>query len=74
MSYSIVIFWTLAIVTGTVIGRRKGRTFDGFILSAILSWLGVLITAFLPLSYEERVRRAVRDRMVDDEAERRLNP
>lgn len=50
----IVIVGIAAIITGTVIGSRKGQPVLAFILCLFLSWLGVLIVALSANTLKKR--------------------
>jgi hypothetical protein len=72
MGWVIVAFWVAATAVASWIGWSvKGRPLTGFLLGIFLGWLGVIITAFLPLTAEKRVQRQVRDTGVAEEAARR---
>jgi hypothetical protein len=54
----LVLVWVLSsVAAATVIGRRKGRPWTGFLLGLVLGWIGVLIIAVTPPTHGMRVQR-----------------
>jgi hypothetical protein len=42
-----IIMWIVSIIVATAIGGGKGRAGAGFALGLLLTWLGVIIIAFM---------------------------
>jgi hypothetical protein len=49
----------------------KGRPLTGFLLGIFLGWLGVAIISLLPRTAEKKVEKAMSERAIREEAERR---
>jgi hypothetical protein len=73
MGWAIIIIWVAAAAAAASwIGWKvKGRPLTGFLLGIFLGWIGVLVTALLPLTAEKRVQRRLRDEAVALEVQRR---
>jgi hypothetical protein len=64
----ILIFWGLPIVAGYHLGKYKGQTSAGVILTVILGLLGLAIVACLPRSHEAKVAAAAKRMALEQEA------
>jgi hypothetical protein len=54
----ILLIWALGgIIAATLVGRRKGRPWTGFVLGLLLGWIGVAVIAVTPPTYAMRVQR-----------------
>lgn len=74
MGWAVFIIWVVvATAVASYIGWKvKGRPLTGFLLGIFLGWVGVLITALLPLTDEKRVERKMMADVIAYEAQRRL--
>lgn len=53
----ILLIWVAAAaVTATLIGRRKGRPWTGFLLGLLLGWIGVIVIAVTRPAHEAQTR------------------
>jgi hypothetical protein len=52
-----LLFWIAPVFVGALIGAGRGRTAAGFFLPLFFSWIGVIITALLPLTPEKVAER-----------------
>jgi len=59
-------------IAGFRIGRHKGHTLAGFLLGLLLSVVGLIILAFVPMTDEARSRQAAGKHEAGREAQRQL--
>jgi uncharacterized membrane protein len=57
MAGLVALFIATALI-GLAIGNRKGRAIQGLLLGLLLSVIGIVIIAFLPVTEEMKIRRA----------------
>lgn len=69
--FVILVFWGIPIFAGYHVGKYKGQTSTGVILTIILGLLGLIIVACLPRSDEAKVAAAQRQYAIQAEAARR---
>ena len=66
----ILLLWVgAAIGAATVIGRRKGRPWTGFLLGLVLGWIGVIVIAVIPPTHDALVLRERKRLQVQREAQ-----
>jgi len=53
----ISVAWLSAIPVASIMGARKGRPTQGFVLGLLLSWLGVLLMVFVEPTDEVKIER-----------------
>lgn len=56
------------VIAATIIGRRKGRPWAGFLLGLFLSWIGVILIAVTSPTYDALVRQEKERLRVESEA------
>ena len=60
-------------IAGFRIGRHKGHPLAGFLLGLLLSVIGLIILAFVPMTDEARSRQAAGKHKAGQEVQRRLD-
>jgi hypothetical protein len=72
MAGLVALFIATALI-GLAIGNRKGRAIQGLLLGLLLSVIGIVIIAFLPVTEEMKIRRA-QEKMRIQQQQQRVEP
>jgi hypothetical protein len=66
-----LIFWGAIVVAGYHLGKYKGHTAVGIVLTAVLGLLGLVIVALIPRTEAAKIAAAQRNMAIQHEAARR---